>query len=169
MQYNGCRQSIFTVHTTSGKQTFCHCCQNVAAVWSFSRLRHLPLFPWCKQMPIPYLTSSTIGSLNAGSTAPLRFTYMTTAPLLSHPSLFVITLLFPLDDRQTVTCAGDCTVRLHDVTRGVTQLVHRHRQRAKKLVVHPSEPQVVLSCSEDGTGGVNPVQQCGIHTRRFGT
>jgi hypothetical protein len=62
------------------------------------------------------------------------------------------------DDRQVVTCAGDCTVRLHDVNRGVTQLVHRHRQRAKKLVVQPSEPQVVLSCSEDGSGETEPAR-----------
>jgi hypothetical protein len=53
----------------------------------------------------------------------------------------------------TSTCAGDATVRIHDLTRSTTiQTYEKHTDRVKKLVTDPDNSQLVISCSEDGSG-----------------
>jgi hypothetical protein len=53
------------------------------------------------------------------------------------------------------TCAGDGEVRVVNVERPnqAPQVFRHHTDRAKKLQTLPHEPHVLMSCSEDGTGG----------------
>lgn len=50
------------------------------------------------------------------------------------------------------SCAGDAEVRLHDLASGARSVFSHHGSRVKKLVTEPSNPHLLLSCSEDGTG-----------------
>ncbi|BAM80810.1 hypothetical protein, conserved [Cyanidioschyzon merolae strain 10D] len=54
-------------------------------------------------------------------------------------------------DRVIVSCAGDHEIRVCDLERRCIRTVCCHTGRVKKLAVDPQNPQVILSCSEDGT------------------
>eukprot|EP00878_Enallax_costatus_P038337 GHUV01043543.1.p1 GENE.GHUV01043543.1~~GHUV01043543.1.p1 ORF type:complete len:183 (+),score=24.75 GHUV01043543.1:726-1274(+) len=49
------------------------------------------------------------------------------------------------------TCAGDGEIRLHDMYTGCKSVYNHHMSRVKKLVTEPGNPNLLISCSEDGT------------------
>lgn len=57
----------------------------------------------------------------------------------------------PTGDSLVASCSGDGTVRLTDLNHGTTRIVFQHEERAKKLATVRGNPNLIMSCSEDGT------------------
>jgi WD repeat-containing protein 42A len=60
------------------------------------------------------------------------------------------------NDSRIVSCAGDGEVRLSQCEEGssnwsVVRVFPQHRDRVKKVALEPGNPNLILSCAEDGT------------------
>jgi WD40 repeat protein len=53
--------------------------------------------------------------------------------------------------RLVASCSADGSVRVTDVERGTTRVVHQHMGSAKKVLAVPGEPRLLRTCGEDGT------------------
>ncbi|XP_049781541.1 WD and tetratricopeptide repeats protein 1-like isoform X1 [Schistocerca cancellata] len=83
---------------------------------------------------------------------PFKHKKLHTFPSGHHGNVFTVKFLPKTNDRVLVTGAGDCLIRVHDITSSeTTHSCSCHTARVKRIATAPSVPYMFWSASEDGT------------------